>query len=246
MSLPAGEADPERTADLRRRLAEVRERIDRACRAAGRSSDEVTLVVVTKHFPASDIVRLAGLGVQHVAENRDQEARSKLADLADVDPTVRQGLIVHFVGQLQTNKASSVAGYADVVHSVDRSRLVDPLAAAATKRGRRIDVLLQVNLDPEQAGRGGVNPELLPELADRVRTQPTLRLRGLMAVAPLGRDAGEAFERLAHLHAVVRADHPDATWLSAGMSGDLEAAVAHGSTHLRVGTAILGSRPPLG
>jgi pyridoxal phosphate enzyme (YggS family) len=196
-------------------------------------------VAVTKLFPASDLDLLAELGVRAVGENRDQEAAEKLPQLRH-----RDGLEVHFIGQLQTNKAGSVAEYADVVQSVDRVKLVRALDRAALSHGRRLAVLVQVGLD-DRPGRGGVPFEGLGPLADAVAGAEALDLRGVMAVAPLGADPAPAFARLRDAARGIREVHPGATWISAGMSGDLEAAVANGATHLRVGTAILGSRQSL-
>lgn len=229
----------ERRAELAANLAEVRGRIDAACRAAGRDPAEVTLIVVTKTWPADDVRLLADLGVRDVGENRDQEAAPKAAACAGL------GLRWHFVGQLQTNKAKSVVHYADVVHSVDRPHLVQALAAAADRAGRRVGCLVQVRLEPVE-GRGGAAPADVLAVADRIAGAKALELLGVMAVAPLGEPPEPAFARLAEVAAAVRREHPDATWVSAGMSGDLEAAVAAGATHVRVGTAVLGRRPPLG
>jgi PLP dependent protein len=234
-----------RRAELEANLRAVQHRIDAACRAASRQREEVRLVVVTKYFPASDVALLAELGVTDVGESRDQEASAKVEELRSTRPHPGSSLpAVHFIGQLQTNKAASVVGYADVVHSVDRPKLVAALDRAASGAGRALDVLLQVSLD-RNPGRGGLPADRAAELADAVAASAALRLRGVMAVAPLGGDPDEAFSRLAKVAAGIRAGHPEATWISAGMSGDLEAAVAHGATHLRVGSAILGSRPPL-
>lgn len=224
-----------RRAELAARLAAVRDRVDGALAEAGRT-DEVTLVVVTKRFPAGDVDLLADLGVTDIGENRDQEAAAKVAEISS-----RDRLRVHFVGQVQTKKAGSVVRYADVVHSLDRDRLARALDRAAEREGRVLDVLVQVGLDTS-GGRGGVVPQDLPALVDEVAGLDHLRLRGLMAVAPLGEPARPAFARLRTLAEAVRADHPGAVWLSAGMSADLEDAVAEGATHLRVGSAILGSR----
>jgi PLP dependent protein len=219
-------------------LARVRGRIAAACADAGRDPDEVTLVVVTKFFPASDVRLLAGLGVRDVGENRHQEAQAKAAECADL------GLRWHFIGGLQSNKAAAVASYADVVESLDRRKLVGGLDRGAQERGAVADVLIQVSLDPPgREGRAGAEPADLSDLAAAVEDADGLRLRGLMAVAPLGEDPGAAFDRLAGVRAEFVADHPDATWLSAGMSGDLEAAVQRGATHVRVGSAVLGTRP---
>ncbi|MFC8896149.1 YggS family pyridoxal phosphate-dependent enzyme [Streptomyces cinereoruber] len=237
----------DRTAELAENLARVEARIAAACAAAGRAREDVTLIVVTKTYPASDVRILHGLGVRHVAENRDQDAAPKAAACADLD------LTWHFVGQLQTNKVKSVVGYADVVQSVDRSKLVSSLSAAAEKRERELGCLIQVALDAEsgeRGDRGGVSPDGIEELAAAVDDAPGLRLDGLMTVAPLaGPYAGEpreAFDRLMDLSTALRATRPAANMVSAGMSGDLEEAVAAGATHVRVGTAVLGVRPKLG
>lgn len=237
----------DRKAELAENLARVEERIAAACAAAGRKREEVTLIVVTKTYPASDVRLLADLGVRHVAENRDQDAAPKAEACADLP------LTWHFVGQLQTNKVRSVAGYAHLVQSVDRPKLVTALSAAAEGAGRELGCLVQIALDAEsgeRGDRGGAAPEQLAGLADLVAAAPGLRIDGLMTVAPLaGRYAGReqaAFERLVELSSRLRADHPAATMVSAGMSADLEQAVAAGATHVRVGTAVLGARPRLG
>ena len=219
-------------------LARVRERIASACADVGRAPDEVGLVVVTKFFPASDVRILAELGVTHLGENRHQEAEAKAAECADLD------LTWHFIGGLQSNKAAAVAAYAGVVESVDRRKLVAPLSKGAHQRSHPVDVLLQVSLDPPGRGqRSGAEPAELDDLAAAVDGAGMLELRGLMAVAPLGEDPAAAFGRLAAVRAEFLAQHPGASWLSAGMSGDLEHAIRAGATHVRVGSAVLGSRP---
>ncbi len=224
--------------ELAASLDDVRRRIRVACEGVGREPAEVSLVVVTKFFPASDVRLLADLGVTDVGENRHQEAEAKAAECADL------GLRWHFIGGLQSNKAGAVASYCDVVESLDRVKLVGPLSRGAGARGRVVDVLLQVSLDPPGAQhRSGVAPADLADLAARVVEADMLRLRGLMAVAPLGEDPEPAFTRLARIREDFLAGHPDATSLSAGMSGDLEAAITHGATHVRVGSAVLGPRP---
>lgn len=224
--------------DLAANLATVRESIATACAAANREPDEVTLVAVTKTFPSSDVRLLAELGVRDIGENRDQDARTKAADCEDLD------LVWHFVGQLQTNKARSVARYATVVHSVDRLELAAALAKAATNAGRALRCLVQVSLDAEP-GRGGIRPDDALRLADEIAAADGLELGGVMAVAPLGEDPDEAFERLAKVAATLRTAHPEATWVSAGMSDDLAAAITHGATHVRIGRRLLGQRPLL-
>ncbi|WP_067438392.1 YggS family pyridoxal phosphate-dependent enzyme [Nocardioides jensenii] len=227
--------------ELAANLATVEARIAAACHAAGRAREEVTLTVVTKFFPASDVRLLAALGVTDVGENRHQEAEQKAAECGDLD--VRW----HYIGGLQSNKAAAVAGYADVVESVDRAKLVSPLVKGAAQRDRPLDVLLQVSLDPpeQSEGRAGVHPDDLAALAQKVTGTGELELRGLMAVAPLGSDPGAAFARLALIVERFRGEHPRAQVVSAGMSGDLEAAIAHGATHVRIGRAVLGERPKI-
>jgi PLP dependent protein len=224
--------------ELERNLEEVRDRIARACSAVGRDPGSVGLTVVTKFFPASDVRLLADLGVTDVGENRHQEAEAKAVECADL------GLRWHYIGGLQSNKAAAVARYADVVESLDRVKLVSRLSTGAAGRGSEVEVLLQVSLDPPGADhRAGADPADLPGLAAAVEAAEGLRLAGLMAVAPLGEDPAEAFARLAVVRADLLREHPGADHLSAGMSGDLEQAVAAGATHVRVGSAILGSRP---
>lgn len=221
-------------------LTALEDRLSAACDAAGRRRDEVRLVAVSKTRPVEDVAELAALGVRDFGENRDQEAAAKVAAYAGTGgPAVRW----HFVGGLQTNKARSVASYADVVHSVDRDALVGALSKGAVRAGRELDVLLQVSLDGDP-DRGGVPVADVGSLADQAAAAPGLRLAGVMAVAPLGADPAEAFAALADVAARVRADHPGATDLSAGMSGDLEQAIAAGATYVRVGTALFGARPP--
>lgn len=234
--------DAARIAEVRAGLDAVRARIQAACHAAGRSVDGVRLVVVTKTFPASDVRILASLGCTDVGENRDQEARAKRDDLGPLAEQVRW----HMIGQVQRKKARSVAGWADVVESVDRLELAQALSRGAQAADRVVDALLQVSLDvPVIAERGGAAPDDVPALAEQVSALPGLRLTGVMAVAPHPGDPGEAFERLARIHALVQERVPGATEMSAGMSGDLEEAIAHGATQIRIGGAILGNRPPL-
>jgi PLP dependent protein len=237
----------DRREEIAGNLAKVEARIAAACAAAGRRREGVTLIVVTKTHPASDVRILAELGVRHVAENRDQDAAPNAAECADLS------LTWHFVGQLQTNKVRSVVGYADFVQSVDRSRLVTALSKEAERTGREVGCLIQVALDAQENGRGargGVAPDGVGELAGLIARAPGLRLGGLMTVAPLTGDyAGcqrAAFDRLMDLSTDLRRGHPAANMVSAGMSADLEEAVAAGATHVRVGTAVLGVRPRLG
>jgi PLP dependent protein len=247
----------DRREELAANLARVERRIATACAAAGRDRDRVTLIVVTKTYPASDVMILSELGVRDVAENRDQDAARKAAECSGAP------LFWHFVGQLQTNKARSVVRYADSVHSVDRVRLVDALSAAVMKSeraDRELGCLVQVALDVEKApgrdeqgeagARGGVAPYAVEGVAEAIAAAPGLRLDGVMAVAPLaGRYAGrprDAFDRLVEISSCLRRAHPAANMVSAGMSADVEDAIAAGATHVRMGSAVLGVRPRLG
>jgi hypothetical protein len=231
----------DRLGEITSNLSEFRSRVDAACAAAGRDPSTVSLIAVTKTFPASDVRLLAQVGITDVGENRDQEAAPKAEQCSDLS------LRWHFIGALQRNKCRSVASYADVVHSVDRDRLVPALSRAAEEAARGLVALVQVSLDSPDAGdgRAGVAPESALALADAVASSPGLTLGGVMAVAPLGVDPSAAFDRLAQVGAMIRRSHPDATTVSAGMSGDFEAAIRHGATHLRVGTALLGRRSAL-
>lgn len=235
-----------RQAELKDNLERVRDRVQTACAAAGRSPDAVTLIAITKTFPVSDVRILAELGLEHVGENREQELKVKAPECADLD------LTWHFVGQLQSNKARSVVRNAAVVHSVDRSSLVTALSRAAVDEERTLRCLLQVSLaayGPEDAAtgqsRGGVLPADVPALAAEVARADGLELGGVMAVAPLGADPDRAFEGLWKVAARLRSEHAGADWISAGMTGDLEAALRYGATHVRIGRALLGTRSSL-
>jgi len=231
----------QRRAELAENLARVESRIVDAARAAGRQPSEVTLIAVTKYFPASDVQHLSALGVSDVGENKHQEAAAKAAACADLQVPVRW----HYIGGLQSNKAAAVAAYADVVQSVDRPKLLAPLARGASDRGRVLDVMVQVSLDGAGAAelRAGASPADALRLADDIAAVEHLNLVGVMAVAPLQGDPRSAFERLAQVAEKIRAAHPQARAISAGMSGDLEEAIEFGATHVRVGSAILGNRP---
>jgi len=221
-------------------LAETRERIARACGQADRDPDEVTLIVITKTYPATDVALLAELGVTDVGENRHPEAGRKLAELADLGVTDPPRM--HFVGGLQSNKAGAVSRYADVIHSVDRSRLVDGLSRGAIAAGRTLGCLVQVDFDTTDPGRAGAVPADVDEVAAQVAAAEGLRLDGVMTVAPLGADPAPVFAQLVQMSQRLRSAHPEATVVSAGMSGDLEDAVKAGATHVRVGRSVLGER----
>jgi pyridoxal phosphate enzyme (YggS family) len=235
--------DELRRAEVVSALGAVRARISAACASAGRDARTVTLVAVTKTFPAADVATLAALGVLDIGENKDQEARAKIAELSGGPQPL--GIRWHLVGRLQSNKARSVASYAHAVHSLDRRKLVRALADAVGRLDRApLEVFLQVSLDGDP-DRGGALIDTVPELAAAVAERPELVLRGVMAVPPLGSDPRREFARLAEISARLRVDHPEADAISAGMSDDIEAAVENGSTHVRVGTALLGRRGPI-
>jgi pyridoxal phosphate enzyme (YggS family) len=220
---------------LPERYDEVMWDVASAARDAGRDPASITVIVVTKFHPAAVVRELAAIGAHDVGENRHQEAAAKA--LAVNDPS----LTWHFIGQLQSNKAAAALEYASIIHSVDRESLVDSLDRAA----KPVDVFLQLNLtdDPH---RGGVQPADLEPLAERVLASSSLRLRGLMAVAPLDAEPRRAFATVRSVSERLQVIAPEATALSMGMSGDYRDAVLEGATHLRIGTAITGNRPPHG
>ncbi|MFE2994969.1 YggS family pyridoxal phosphate-dependent enzyme [Nocardia sp. NPDC059246] len=232
-----------RVGELATALSALIERIDAACAAAGRVPGSVRLLPVTKFFPASDIEILYGLGCREFGESREQEAAGKVAQLRHLSQ-----IRWDFIGRLQRNKAKSVARWADTVYSVDSDRLASALDAAAEaalddgSRTTPLRVLLQVSLDADPS-RGGARDAALHALADQVAASRSLQLAGLMAIPPLDVEPDAAFEQLARIHAALTTVHPDAKELSAGMSGDLESAIRHGSTCVRVGTALMGTRP---
>jgi pyridoxal phosphate enzyme (YggS family) len=226
-----------RTEQLAANLRTVRGQIDAACADAGRDPSSVTLVAVTKTWPVEDVRALASLGVTELGENRQSELTAKSADARDLP------IRWHFVGQLQANKARAVAAAAAVVHSVDRERLVAALSAGAVAAGRTLDALVQVSLDGDTA-RGGAPRAAVEDLAAAIEAAPGLRVAGVMAVPPLGADALASYRQLVDIADGVRAHHPTATTISAGMSDDFADAIRAGSTLVRVGTALLGGRPP--
>lgn len=224
---------------LASRWTSVQHGIAEAARRVGRNPEDITTIVVTKFHPASLVRQLAELGVSDVGENRHQEAEAKAVDLADLP------LRWHFIGQLQSNKARAVRAYAHAVHSVDRASLVTALGRAEPGVVAVLDCFVQVNLT-DDPGRGGITPEGILDLAQCVVAEPSLRLRGLMAVAPLNEDARAAFARVRGYSEALQEHFPDATDLSMGMSHDYADAIAEGATHLRIGSAITGERPPHG
>jgi pyridoxal phosphate enzyme (YggS family) len=219
-----------RKAEIAQNLQEVKERIQNAAKSVNRDPSEISLIVVTKTFPISDIEILRDLGEANFGENRDQEAGPK----AKTIPATW-----HFQGQIQSNKIKSICEWADVIHSISSEKEILKFAQSPRKH----QVFLQVSLDG-QVGRGGASPADLTQLAGLVNQSNNLELLGLMAVAPLGVEPDKAFADLAQINQGFVGQYPTAKFLSAGMSGDFEAAIKHGATHIRVGSSILGSRSP--
>ena len=230
-----------RLADIQSNLEKINSRIAEASSRSKRNISEITLIAVTKTYPASDVDLLKQLGIENVGENKDQEASGKISQ-------VKEKFSWHFIGQLQSNKAKSVVTYAELVHSVDRLSLAKELQKSASAIAKKQKVLIQVDLDQigPDPNRGGVWPADLAALALFISQSENLELSGLMSVAPLGENPSEAFERLAQIRSDFLKNYPNAVILSAGMSEDLEAAIEHGATHLRIGSALLGERPKIG
>ena len=226
-----------RLEELHANLERVEQRISEACNAAGRSRAEISLIAVTKTWPAVDIKLVAQLGLKDIGESKDQEAFAKFQECGDL------GLTWHFIGQIQSNKIRHIAQYADVVHALDRPKVVDMFDAAARESGRQVTGLVQVSLDgSDVSARAGVDPKNALALADQIARCSNIRLGGVMGVAPLKGNAAEAFALLQGVSQQISARFESATIISAGMSEDLTEAIAHGATHLRIGSAIMGSR----
>ena len=219
----------DRRSEITSNLQVVRDEISKAAISAGRSLDEITLIAVTKTFPASDVEILRDLGVTDFGENRDADAAPKAAAVAGT---------WHFQGQIQSNKLKSITSWAHVIHSLDEIRHFEVIEKSAP---HPLEIFCQVSLDGSE-GRGGVSEQKLYELAQAIEKSATHTLQGLMAVAPLGIDPSDAFLKLSAIHKAFMADFPKANKLSAGMSGDYKEAIAHGATHIRIGSSILGSR----
>ncbi|BBY15420.1 YggS family pyridoxal phosphate enzyme [Mycolicibacterium litorale] len=243
----------DREAELAASLTAVRERLARAAQAAGRDVADIRLLPVTKFFPATDVRILYGLGCRDFAESREQEASKKAVEIATVlaDEVADDPVRWHMVGRIQRNKAKAIARWAYAAHSVDSAKLIAALdrgAADALADGARtapLRVYLQLSLDGD-VERGGIDvnrPELVDELCAAVDSAEALQFVGLMAIPPLGADAASAFARLQAESQRVQKGYQQRLELSAGMSGDLETAVEHGSTCVRVGTALMGPRP---
>ena len=221
---------------LAERLEEVRAGIVAAAAEAGRKVDDITMIVVTKFYPASLVRELYALGVREVGENRHQEAQAKAAELADLD------VGWNFIGQLQSKKAKQVRAYAHSVHSLDRTSVIEALGSSD---GTTIECFVQLNLT-DDPGRGGVQPAELERTTELVLATPGLELLGVMAVAPVGEEPRPAFVRVREASERMQRLAPGAHYISTGMSGDYREAILEGATHLRIGSAITGNRPTPG
>ncbi|MCX6430625.1 MAG: YggS family pyridoxal phosphate-dependent enzyme [Actinobacteria bacterium] len=222
-----------RKEEIKNALDSVESRIQKAAKSVGRDRDEITLIVVTKTYPSSDVEILRELGVVDFGENREDEGREKSAEVLGT---------WHFQGQIQSNKIAAIGRWANVVHSLDSSRHLEKFESSLPAE-KILSVFLQVSLDG-QSDRGGVLPQNLEDLAKTVMNTSHLKLVGIMAVAPLKENPKAAFSRLAQIHLDFRSKFPLASNLSAGMSNDFEEAIAHGATHIRIGSSILGVRSP--
>ena len=222
-----------RTSEITANLNDVKAKIASAALKAGRDADEITLIVVTKTFPVSDLEILYSLGVREFGENRDQEAAEKVARLpSDIN--------WNFQGGIQSNKLKSITTWAGCIHSVDKLKYAQIISEQNT--GKPKEIFIQVSLDQPPESRGGVDPTKLLDLASQITKLPGISLKGLMAVAPLDLPEEQAFLKLKEIQADFVAVFKDAKYLSAGMSGDYEMAISYGATHLRIGSSILGNR----
>ena len=223
---------------LAARWTAVRQRVDAACRAAGRDPVEVAVLPVSKTFGAEAVREAAALGLTRFGENKVQELRDKSVVLAELP------LKWVLIGHLQTNKAKDAARLASEVQSLDRLELAEALHRRLQAEGRTIDVLVQVKTSPEQS-KHGLPPDELPGFLDRLGDYPTLRVRGLMTLAVQSEDAQAVracFRQLRELRDAAAARGHDLPRLSMGMSGDFPLAIAEGATEVRIGTAIFGRR----
>jgi len=238
-----------REVELATALSALRLRIERAAEAAGRNVDEIELLPITKFFPATDVLILTRFGCPAFGESREQEASAKAAEVSAAAPSVP--VRWHMVGRIQRNKARSIASWAYAAHSVDSAKVItalDRAAGQALAEGMRpepLKVYVQISLDGD-ADRGGVDvrrPDLVDQMCAQVGAAEGLEFVGLMGIPPLGWNPAEGFARLQAEHLRVQRAYPQRLGLSAGMSSDLEIAVKHGSTCVRVGTALMGQRP---
>jgi pyridoxal phosphate enzyme (YggS family) len=214
-------------------LAKVKERISLAASKAGRSLDEITLIAVTKTYPVSDVAILHNLGISNFGENRSDEGAEKAAQVSGV---------WHFQGQVQSRKLREIAGWASYIHSIDSAEHAEKLSRICIELEKEISIFLQLSLDGAP-GRGGVTAAEISALAEQASKLPNINLIGLMCVPPVSYEHQRAFSEISDIHRGFISTFPEAKLLSAGMSSDFEVAIAHGATHLRIGSQILGSRP---
>jgi len=225
-----------RVDEISANLEKVKEQIKLAAASANRLSDDITLVVVTKTFPVSDIEILYSLGIRDFGENRDQEASAKVGLLP-------KDVRWHFQGQIQSNKLKSITSWASYIHSVDQLKYAQMISDYSA--GNEKPIFMQVSLDKPPQSRSGANPSELLELAGAISALPGIRLQGLMAVAPVNSPAEQAFAELEDIRSDFLSTFPDAKSLSIGMSGDYQIAIKYGATHIRIGSSILGIRSPI-
>jgi pyridoxal phosphate enzyme (YggS family) len=234
----AGAGTPLR--DVARALGELRGRIERACVQAGRDASEISVLAVTKGFGPEAIEAAINANIADIGENYLQEAQAKFARVVWPSRARR-----HFIGALQRNKARKIAALFDVVQTVDSAALADALDRGAADAGKTLDALIQVNVSGDE--RNGIPPESVTELGRAIAAHAHLQLRGVMAVGPLDPARSKpAFARAKSAFDALAREHFGINTLSMGMSDDLEAAVAAGSTMVRIGTALFGPRPTKG
>ena len=222
-------------------VAKILADIETAAVAAGRDPKEITLCAATKMNDSARVREAIAAGVRCCGENRVQELTAKLADNA------YEGADIHFIGHLQTNKVKQVVGKVSLIQSVDSLRLLEAIAKEAAKQGIRQDILLEINIG-EEASKSGLNRQEIYEMLEKVSVTPSVRVRGLMAIPPICENPGDNnkfFAEMCNLAVDIKAKKYDNVCmeiLSMGMSDDYADAIAHGSTMIRVGTAIFGAR----
>ena len=213
-------------------LAQVKKKISTAALGASRSVDEITLIAVTKTYPISDVEILHSLGERNFGENRSEEGAEKSAQVSGT---------WHYQGQVQSRKLREIAGWATYIHSIDSPDHALKLSRICAELGKDISIFLQLSLDGAP-DRGGVIDTDIFALAEKVAELPNIKLAGLMCVPPVTYEHQRAFSEIAQIHQRFISSFSEAKSLSAGMSSDFEVAIAHGATHLRIGSQILGSR----
>lgn len=239
--------------DLRERLNTIHSRIVQSARRAGRDPSEIQLIAVTKNIPVEAIREVMSIGIRHIGENKVQEALAKWKELRrTMDPStlLRAGdprlttIQWHFIGHLQTNKVRDAVQVFDWIHSVDSLRLAEKINQECQRIQKIMPVLIEVNVSGEQS-KYGVRPEELPVLLEQTAAFKTIRIEGLMTMAPVVSDPNQArsyFQQLTRLRDQLKWGLPPFSHLSMGMSQDFEVAIEEGATMVRIGTAIFGDR----